>query len=43
MSKKRRGQGQATVKALRRKAKEAPAAPTDKERRRENWQRKKTG
>jgi hypothetical protein len=38
MSKKRRGQGQATVKALRKKAK-APDAPTDKERRRENWQK----
>jgi len=42
MSKKRRGQGQATVKALRKKGK-APDAPTDKDRRRADWQKKKTG
>jgi hypothetical protein len=42
MSKKRRGQGQATVRALRKKDK-APDPPTDKERRRENWKKKKTG
>lgn len=42
MSKKRRGQGQATIRALRKKAKD-PDAPTDKERRRADWQKKKNG